>query len=100
MKPYWQEMKNGLVLTVKVSAGAGRQLLQVKDGYLKVYLKAPREKGKANEELISLLSKQLALPKTNLGIISGHSSTLKRVKVVGANAERIAEALRVGESSG
>lgn len=44
-------------------------------------LAAPADKGKANEELIKVLSKILALPKSQIDIISGHTSRTKLIKI-------------------
>ena len=47
----------------------------------KVRLKAAPEKGQANKELISFLSKHLAIPKSNISIISGKTDRLKLIKI-------------------
>ncbi len=58
-------------------------LLQVTSNkYLaKLRIKALPEKGKANLELIKYLSKTLDLPQQNIVIISGHTSSLKKIKI-------------------
>jgi len=48
---------------------------------IKIRIKAVPEKGKANEELIRFLSKNLDLPKGNISIISGKSEQIKLVKI-------------------
>ncbi|EMY71602.1 DUF167 domain-containing protein [Leptospira vanthielii] len=45
-------------------------------------LKSPPIDGKANEELISLLSKHYRVPKNNITILSGLSSKSKIVSVL------------------
>ena len=44
------------MLRVKVKPGSGKSEVVKKDDYLLVYLKSPAEKGRANAELIKLLS--------------------------------------------
>ena len=47
---------------------------------IKIRIKAVPEKGKANEELIKFLSKELSIPKDKITIISGKSTQLKLVR--------------------
>ncbi len=47
----------------------------------KIRIKAVPEKGKANEELIRFLSKELSIPKYNIEIISGATSKIKLIRV-------------------
>lgn len=47
---------------------------------IKIRIKAVPEKGKANEELIKFLSKELNIPKDQITIISGKSTQLKLVR--------------------
>lgn len=48
---------------------------------IKIRIKAVPEKGKANEELIKFLSKELKLPRENFKILSGKTEQLKLIKV-------------------
>jgi hypothetical protein len=48
---------------------------------IKIRIKAPPEKGKANAELIKFLSKELEIPKENISIISGKTDHLKLIKI-------------------
>lgn len=49
---------------------------------LKVKVKAVPEKGRANEELIEVLSKHLNIPKSKLKIVKGMKSRLKKVEII------------------
>ena len=51
------------------------------DETIKIRLKAAPERGKANEELIKFLSKQCKVPKEEIKLISGHTSTKKLLKL-------------------
>ena len=48
---------------------------------LKIKIKAPREKGKANKTLISFLSKTFKTNKSNIKIISGKTSKIKKILI-------------------
>jgi uncharacterized protein (TIGR00251 family) len=68
----------GLTFPVKVQPGASQSAIQGVEGeFLKVRLAAPPVDGKANEELIKLISKLLNLPKSRISIRTGVSSRRK-----------------------
>jgi len=48
---------------------------------IKIRIKAPPEKGKANAELIKFLSKEFTVRKENIVIISGKSDRIKLIKL-------------------
>lgn len=71
-----------LILSVKVVPSSGRnKFILDKAGTLKIYLKSPPERGKANHELVTLLSKELELRSGFVEIISGQTSANKRLKL-------------------
>jgi len=71
-----------LILIIKVVPNAGRNDWQLdKSGLLKCYLKSIPEKGKANQELIKLLSKALKLPLNLIEIMAGGTSRHKKIKI-------------------
>ena len=73
---------DGYVLPVLVTPGASRDELRGShDGRLKVALSAPPEKGKANQSLCRLLAKRLGLSKSQVHVVSGHTSRRKEVLV-------------------
>lgn len=61
------------------------------DGALKVKLKAPPVGGSANEELIRLLAKKLGVTRSDVELITGHTSKTKRVKIFGVAADKLLE---------
>ena len=61
------------------------------DGALKIKLRAVPEDGKANRELIKLLSKQCGISKSCLTILSGETSRHKRLSVEGMVKEAFFE---------
>lgn len=72
----------GLVIEVKVVPNAKTQSLTLdRQGHIKCSLKSQPEKGRANEELIKLLSKLLHIPQQDIKILSGHTSKKKILKL-------------------
>ena len=51
-------------------------------GSVKVKVSAAADKGKANAAVCALLAKEIGVPRSHVEILSGHSSPLKRIKVV------------------
>lgn len=69
-------------LRLRVSAGASRRrVLGVHGGALKLSVKAPPEKGRANKDVISLVAETFGLAPSDVEIISGESSPDKAVKL-------------------
>ncbi len=70
------------IFKVKVKPNSKQQLIQEEsDGSLTIHLKSPPVEGKANQELIKLLSKQFKVPKSQILIKSGVSSRHKLVEL-------------------
>ena len=71
-----------LILDIKVVPLSGRCAWKLdKNGTLKCYLKSEPEKGRANRELIELLSRALGIPQAQITLISGATQRLKKVKI-------------------
>ena len=67
---------------VKVKPNSKHQKIEEQpDGSLAVHLKSPPVDGKANEELIKLLSEKFDVPKSYIIIKSGLSSRQKLVEI-------------------
>jgi uncharacterized protein len=74
-------MKNN-ILDVYVIPGSSVTSLEGMYGrWLKIKLSAPPQKGKANKELIGLLSKIIGIRKNKIEIISGISSNYKKIRI-------------------
>ena len=78
-----------MTVRVKVIARAARSEIAgtMADGTLKARIAAVPEKGRANEELCTLLAGHFHVPRHAVEIISGHTSPLKLVRV-NAGAEK------------
>jgi uncharacterized protein (TIGR00251 family) len=72
-----------ILLALKVTPRASRSEVTGfgEDGSLRVRIAAVAEKGKANEELRSLLSRYFDLPRSKVQIVSGETSSHKRVRI-------------------
>jgi hypothetical protein len=53
----------------------------MEDGTLKVRVKAPPEKGKANKEVIKVLAKKYGVKKSEVEIVSGATDQIKLIKI-------------------
>ncbi len=73
-------LKN-MLLKVRVSPRASRNLVKEENGTLKVYLTRPAVDGLANQQLIESLSRHLKVKKYHLSIVSGAHSRNKVIKV-------------------
>jgi len=81
-----KQPQNNLTLRIKVEPRSSKSEIvgPYGDG-IKVKLTSPPVDGKANKELIELLSKELKIPRKNIEIISGQSSKNKVVRIIGLN---------------
>ena len=75
--------EHNILLAVKETPRASRSEVTGcgEDGSLRVRIAAVPEKGKANEELRSLLSRYFGVSKTNVEIVSGETSSHKRIRI-------------------
>lgn len=72
-----------MILRVKVTPRAPRSEIigTLGDGTLKARIAAAPERGRANAELADLLSKHFGVAAEEVEIVSGHSSSLKLVRI-------------------
>lgn len=87
------EQDDGILITIEVKPGARITGIEGIDEWrdcINVKLKARAEKGKANKELIQLLSSILSLPSSNIIIVGGKKSRQKSIKILGLKAEEVA----------
>jgi len=80
--------KNEARISVRVYPNAVRnEVVDFTDRVLRVKVSAPPVKGKANKELITLLSQVLAVDKSSVSIIKGHTSRSKVIAIDGLSQE-------------
>ena len=62
---------------------------------LKIRLAAPPVEGKANEALITWLSKTLSIPKNQVDLLSGDTGRQKRIQVIGVTVDEVKQAFEI-----
>ncbi len=79
-----EKTKKEFTLKVKVEPRSSKsEIIGPYGDGIKVKLTSPPVEGKANKELIDLLSKELKIRKKDIEIISGQSSKNKVVRFIG-----------------
>jgi uncharacterized protein (TIGR00251 family) len=86
-----------LIIALKVVPSSGRSAVMLdKSRTLKIYLKSPPERGKANAELIALIAKALKIPQTDVTLLSGETARSKKIKINSAlTFDQLLEALGI-----
>lgn len=83
-----------IIVRVQPSAKSDEWVGMMDDHVLKIKLKAKPVSGLANAGLIDFLSKQLNIKKTDLEIISGYKSKLKKIRVIGKGQHEMDQLLK------
>ena len=77
-------------LSLKVVPGSSRdEIVGWLGDALKVKVKAPPEKGRANEAVVALLAERLRIDASSISVVGGHSSPAKVVAVDGMSDDAI-----------
>lgn len=86
---------NDVLLQLHIQPGAKKTAIAGLHGTaLKIRLAAPPVDGRANEALLAFLATCLALPKSRITLVSGHSSRSKRVRIQDCQPAQIALSLQ------
>ena len=79
-----EKKDNGVLFKVKVQPLArDDEIVEVQGDALKIKINAPPLKGKANKALVGFLARKLGVKNSGVEIISGHTTRLKSIKVIG-----------------
>lgn len=82
LPPWLQHAGDDLRLEVIVSPRASRtRIMGVHDERLKIQLAAPPAEGKANQALIRFVAQTLGVPRAQVEIVGGASSTRKSLRL-------------------
>jgi uncharacterized protein (TIGR00251 family) len=85
---------NDVLLAIKVVPGARRtRIAGVLGDRLKITVAAPPEKGRANEAICVFLAERCGVPARDVIVERGHANPLKSVRIRGANAAAVRNAL-------
>lgn len=96
MEPYADaitEAGSGVMIALDVTAGSRRASFPA--GYnewrksIRCHVKAPAVSGKANKAVIELVAETLDIPRADVSIASGHTSTSKTVAVIGLSRSEV-----------
>ncbi len=83
-------------LSIRIQPRASKnEVIRMENGGLKVRLTAPPVDGAANEALVRYLSDLLHVAKSQIEIVSGHTSREKSVKISGMSDEQIRRLLNI-----
>lgn len=79
-----------MILEVKITPNAAKnEILRWEGARLVIKIKGVPEKGKVNENLIDFLSKTLKIAKSQIKIVTGHTSRLKKLNIQGVSIEHV-----------
>ncbi|MBI5273064.1 MAG: DUF167 domain-containing protein [Chlamydiia bacterium] len=81
-------------IQVKVTPKASRnQITGWKEGVLCLRIRGVPEKGAVNQELIAFLAKELGIAQSQIELLSGHTSRIKRLEIEGVSEKQLENAL-------
>ncbi len=72
----------GAEIAVRVTPKAARNMIELREGQIRIYTTTVPENGKATAETTKLLAKALGVPKSRLSLIKGQTSRDKLYKLV------------------
>lgn len=83
LKDIFKDNNNTLEIKVTPNANSDKIFILEEDGcyQVKVYVTVTPEDGKANNQVVKLLSKELKIPKSKINIIKGMKSRHKTVMI-------------------
>lgn len=90
---FFESTNNGILIRVRINPNSscckinGIFTTPDNEDYLKINIISIPEKGKANSELITWLSKQLKIAKSNISIISGELDKYKKILITSSDNE-------------
>lgn len=64
-----------------IPSSSKNEIVEQNGDFLKIKIKAPAEKGKANRELIKFLAKEFKIKKNQIEIVKGEKSKQKIIRI-------------------
>ncbi len=84
----FSEKDGSIIFNARVVPRASKsEIVGAHNGALKVRIASPPVDGAANVELIKLLSKTFGVSKSAIEILSGQTSKMKQIKIIGGKIE-------------
>lgn len=91
-----RQIPGGVRLTLLIQPKASKnEIVGPHDGALKIRIQAPPIDGRANEELVAFLAKELKLPKRAITVLKGETGRNKIVQIDGIDAEETRARLKL-----
>lgn len=91
MASYQVDARGDVLISLHVQPGAAHSgIVGLHGDALKVKVAAAPERGRANAAVARLLAGELGVRPSDVEVVSGHSSRRKRVRVRGADRDRVA----------
>ncbi len=85
-----QESKSSVLIKIKAKPNAKAQSVQIiHNQYVKVQVKSPPDKNKANEEIVKIISKLLNISRSSVSIKRGLTSRDKLLEIKGISMDEI-----------
>lgn len=83
-------------LSVRIQPRASKnEIIAMEGGGIKIRLTAPPVDGAANEALVRFLADAFSVSKSHVGIVSGHASRDKIVRISGIDQNRLEQVLNI-----
>ena len=96
-RPKDRESLPSVTLTVRIQPRASKnEVLRLENGSLKIRLTAPPVDGAANEALVRFLADRFGVAKSQVEIVSGHTSRDKIVRINGKSGDDAERLLLTG----
>jgi len=85
-----KDIPGGVEFAVLATPGSSRSCVRgIHGNALKVAVRAPPEKGKANDEIEEVLAEFLGVSTKSVQVVAGMTSRQKRVQAMGVNSEHV-----------
>ena len=92
--PYEIRADGTVVLRLHVQPGASAdEVVGLHGDALKVKVRAPADRGRANEAVVALVARVLGVPGSSVTLVAGATGRSKRVAVAGVTPERVGNIL-------
>jgi uncharacterized protein (TIGR00251 family) len=96
--PIVQENERGVTFVAKIVPGSSKTVVVGwLDNMIKIRVAAAPEKGKANQCLVRFLAKRLGIKKNTISLLSGQTSPVKQIRIVGISVRTLLEGLGLSE---